>query len=133
MTYKPKYSNTHKTLDNISKILLGKHIIENSKAIPKWELKLTKEAIINSAYSSTKIEGNNLTLEQVTGLFEQRQIIASKKDTREVKNYLEALAKIPCYASNKNRIQISKLMCKYTRRFKIRILFSFWFGYISKY
>ncbi|MBF0253125.1 MAG: Fic family protein [Candidatus Omnitrophica bacterium] len=61
------------------------------------ELKLQKEARVGSAYSSTKIEGNRLTLNQVKDLSENKDVIGSIKDVTEVINYLKAIDNIPKY------------------------------------
>src|SRR3989338_5262221 len=80
MVFEPKYTITDKILNNISRIMAGKEIIEQAKLIPKWELKLRKEARIHNAHSSTSIEGNNLTLDQVAALAENKDITAMAKD-----------------------------------------------------
>jgi Fic family protein len=49
----------------------------NSPYIPKWEVSLRREAIIRSAHSSTAIEGNRLSLEQVSDLAQGREIMAN--------------------------------------------------------
>lgn len=79
----------------------GREIIEHSRLIPKWELTLRKEAKLHNAHSSTSIEGNELTLEQVKALSEKKEITASTKDKHEVTNYLQALDSIPQYAKKK--------------------------------
>jgi len=101
MIFKPKYTITDKILNNISKIIAGREVIEHSKLIPKWELKLKKEARIHNAHSSTSIEGNKLTLGQVKALSENKEIFATEKDKKEVINYLKALDLIPKYAKKK--------------------------------
>jgi Fic family protein len=102
MPFKPKYTITDKILNNISQIMSGREVIEHSRLIPKWELSLKKEARIHSAHSSTSIEGNKLTLEQVKALSENKEVVASTKDKQEVLNYLEALDDIPKYAAAKS-------------------------------
>lgn len=101
MPFKPKYSITDRILNNISLITGGREAIERSRLIPKWELKLKKEARAHNAHSSTSIEGNRLTLDQVRALSEHKEVIASEKDKQEVVNYLEALDAIPRYADKK--------------------------------
>jgi Fic family protein len=81
--------------------MAGREVIEQSRLIPKWELKLSKEARLHNAHSSTSIEGNNLTLKQVEALSEAKEVVAAAKDKQEVMNYLEALDKIPQYADKK--------------------------------
>ncbi len=101
MLYNPKYTITDKVLNNISQITAGREVIEHSRLIPKWELRLRKEARLHNAHSSTSIEGNKLTLEQVKALSENKEVIATAKDKQEVVNCLKALDAIPQYASKK--------------------------------
>jgi Fic family protein len=101
MPFEPKYTITNKIVNNLTRIASGREIIEQAKLIPKWELKLKKEARIHNAHSSTSIEGNRLTLEQVKALSENKEVIATEKDKKEVLNYLKALDLIPEYASKK--------------------------------
>ena len=101
MPFKPKYTITNKTLNNLTRIVSGREIIENAKLIPKWELKLKKEARIHNAHSSTSIEGNNLTLEQVAVLAKNKDVTAMAKDKGEVLNYLKALDLISKYVDKK--------------------------------
>ena len=101
MLFEPKYTITDKILNNISQIMAGREVIEHSRLIPKWELKLKKEAQIHNAHSSTSIEGNKLTLKQVQALSENREVVATEKDKKEVLNYLKALDSIPEYAKHK--------------------------------
>jgi len=69
-------------------------MILNSPLIPKWEVALRREAIIHSAHSSTSIEGNRLSLEQVSDLSQGREVMATRKDKQEVLNYLNVLENI---------------------------------------
>lgn len=101
MPLKPRYTITDRILDNVSKITVGREIIERAKLIPKWEFKLRREARLHSAYSSTSIEGNRLTLEEVKALSENKEVVATDKDKQEVINYLEALDAIPRFAAKK--------------------------------
>ncbi|MBU4488568.1 MAG: Fic family protein, partial [Candidatus Omnitrophica bacterium] len=101
MPFIPKYKITDKLLNNISRIMAEREVIEHSKLIPKWELSLKKEALIHSAHSSTRIEGNKLTLRQVQALAEHKEVVASAKDKQEVLNYLKALDLIPKYVAKK--------------------------------
>ncbi len=101
MPFKPNYKITNKILNNLTRIAAGREVIEQAKLIPKWELKLKKEAMIHNAHSSTSIEGNNLLLEQVAALAENKDVMAMAKDKDEVLNYLKALDSIPEYAAKK--------------------------------
>jgi len=98
MTFSPRYTITEKILSNISRIMAGREVIERARIIPKWELKLQKEARVHNAHSSTGIEGNPLTLEQVKDLADHKDVVATEKDKKEVSNYLEAIDATPRYA-----------------------------------
>jgi Fic family protein len=75
----------------LTKISASREIILNSPLIPKWEVTLRREAIIRSAHSSTRIEGNRLSLDQVSDLAFGREVMATRKDKQEVLNYLKVL------------------------------------------
>lgn len=94
MPFKPKYTITEKILNNLIAITSAREIMEQAHLVPKWEAKLRRQALLHSTHSSTAIEGNKLTLEQVEALAEGKKIIATDKDKQEVLNYIEALEKI---------------------------------------
>ena len=74
---------TDKILNNISLIMAGRQIIEHASLIPKWEMGFKKETRIHNAHSSTSIEGNKLTLEQVKALVEHKEVITKLEITRD--------------------------------------------------
>ncbi|EKD28452.1 MAG: hypothetical protein ACD_79C00296G0009, partial [uncultured bacterium] len=92
--FKPKYRYTDKIVELLTKISAAREVILNSPLIPRWEVSLRKDAIIRSAHSSTSIEGNNLSLEQVSALAAGRKIMAKRKDKQEVLNYIKVLEKL---------------------------------------
>lgn len=98
--YRPNFNYTDKIVKNLTFIAESKAIIINSPLIPEWEVSLRKEALIQSAHASTAIEGNPLTLEEVSELAHGREVMASRKDRQEVLNYLEALDRVPDFASH---------------------------------
>ncbi len=92
--FKPNFRYTHKLVRLLAKISAAREVILNSPLVPKWEVALRREAIIRSAHSSTSIEGNRLSLEQVSKLAMGRKVTATRKDKQEVLNYLDVLRKI---------------------------------------
>jgi len=92
--FKPKFRYTNKIVRLLTRISAAREVILNSPLIPKWEVALRREAIIHSAHSSTSIEGNRLSLKQVSELAQGREIIAIRKDKQEVLNYLSVLENI---------------------------------------
>jgi Fic family protein len=99
--YKPNFCYKNKIIRNLTSIAEARVIIINSPLIPKWQVFLRRDALIQSAHSSTAIEGNPLTLEEVSELAAGREIMVNRKDRQEVLNYIEALEKMPEFAEKK--------------------------------
>ncbi|MBI5298684.1 MAG: Fic family protein [Deltaproteobacteria bacterium] len=95
--YKPHYQITGKILNHLTEIAVAREIVEKARLIPKWEISLRRDALIHSVHSSTHIEGNNLTLEEVSQLALGREISAIRKDKQEVVNYLNVLSNLQKY------------------------------------
>jgi len=92
--FKPNFRYTNGVVNNLTQIASARDFILNSPLIPKWEVALRREAIIRSAHSSTSIEGNRLSLEQVSDLAHGREVMATRRDKQEVINYLNVLENI---------------------------------------
>lgn len=99
--FKPNFHYTHNIVNNLTLISAARELILNSPLIPKWGLALRREAIIRSAHSSTSIEGNRLSLEQVSDLAHGRKVMATRKYKQEVLNYLKVLEDIEKLADGK--------------------------------
>lgn len=109
MLFKPKFTITDKILNNLTLIASAREVIEQSYLVPKWEAKLRRQAQLRNTHSSTAIEGNKLTLEQVEALAEGKNIIAPDKEKQEVLNYLEVLERVPAF-SEKGKIKVNDLL-----------------------
>ncbi len=82
---KPPYSITGKILKLIASI--SERIGEvNSVHLSKPPTELRKKNRIKTIHSSLEIEGNTLTIEQITAIIENKRVIGPKKDILEVKN-----------------------------------------------
>lgn len=92
--FKPNFNYTNKIVRLLTKISAAREVILHSPLIPKWEITLRREAIIHSVHSSTSIEGNRLSLEQVSDLAQGREVMSTLKDKQEVLNYLNVLENI---------------------------------------
>ncbi|MFA5780096.1 MAG: Fic family protein [Elusimicrobiota bacterium] len=117
--FKSNFKYTNQIVSNLVKISSAREIILNSPLIPKWEVSLRKEALVRSAHSSTSIEGNRLSLEQVSELAQGRKITATRKDKQEVLNYLNVLEQLDKLADDKvitekNILNIHKMLTKET-------------------
>lgn len=99
--FKPKHTITEKILNNLTAITSAREIIEQAHLVPQWEAKLRRQALLHNTHSSTAIEGNKLTLDQVEALAEGKKVIATDKDKKEVLNYILALEEIPTIAEKK--------------------------------
>src|SRR4030067_1192060 len=93
--FKPKYTIIPEILNNLIKTAGAKAVIDNAYLIPRWEVALRREALIKNAHASTAIEGNPLTLEQVSELARGRDIMATRKAKAEVVNYLKVREDLP--------------------------------------
>ena len=82
---KPPYTISGKILKLVASI--SEKIGEVNSAhlnIPPTELR--KKNRIKTIHSSLEIEGNTLTIEQITAIIENKRVIGPKKDILEVKN-----------------------------------------------
>jgi Fic family protein len=89
--YHPNFTITNKILNHIAEISASREVILNAPLLPKWEVKLRKEAILKMAHHSTSIEGNRLTMEEVNRLLRGEDIAAWEKDKKEVLGYVKVL------------------------------------------
>jgi len=117
--FKPNFSYTDRIIKNLTKIAEARAIILNAPLVPKCEVSLRRDALLRNTHSSTVIEGNPLSLEEVTALAEGREIMVKRKDKQEVLNYLHVLSIISEYAekseiSIKDPLEIHKLITKET-------------------
>lgn len=82
---KPTYKITGKILKLVASI--SEKIGEvNSAHLHKPPTELRKKNRIKTIHASLEIEGNTLTIEQITSILENKRIIGPKKDILEVKN-----------------------------------------------
>ena len=91
MPFKPKYTITETILNNLTRIAAAREVIEQSPLVPKREASIRRQARLRNTHSSTAIEGNKLTLEQVEAIANGKDVLATDKDKKEVMNYLAAL------------------------------------------
>ncbi|NJD77513.1 MAG: Fic family protein [Candidatus Methanoperedens sp.] len=95
--FNPNFNYTHRIVKNLVDIASAREIILNAYLMRKWEISLRRDAIIRAAHASTAIEGNPLTLEEVSQLAQGRKITATRKAQQEVLNYLRVLEDIEKY------------------------------------
>lgn len=91
--YKPKYSITNNLLKSINRIVEAHSLVIHAPLKPKWEAGLKYEALVKSVHSSTHLEGNPLTQQEVAQVLrgEEPKRQFRKRDILEVTNYKKAL------------------------------------------
>lgn len=89
--FEPSYRITAYFLNCIEKITALQTEIRKSRIRLPIMIRLQKEAFNRNVHSSTWIEGNQLSLQQVKDLSEQKDVSADDRQKKEVKNYINAL------------------------------------------
>ncbi|MFV0267856.1 MAG: Fic family protein [Draconibacterium sp.] len=103
---KPPYEITGKILNRIASI--SEKIGEvNAAHLYKPPTDLRKKNRIKTIQSSLEIEGNTLTIEQITDLLDNKRILAPEKDILEVKNAIRVYHQL-----NKFNVFELKSLCK---------------------
>lgn len=90
---KPPHEITNKILEQISVISEQMGEIKAARLI-KPPTELSKRNRIKTIQSSLEIEGNTLTIEQITDLINNKRVLAPKKDILEVKNAIKVYSKL---------------------------------------
>jgi Fic family protein len=90
---KPPYEITSEILKLTSSISEKIGEVKSAKLI-KPPTELRKRNRIKSIQSSLEIEGNTLTIEQITDLINNKRVFAPQKDIIEVKNAIELYSKL---------------------------------------
>lgn len=92
--FSPKYTLTNKLLKNLTEIerLYGQ--IEALRLPKELQLNLERNNLVQSTYVSNSIEGNPLSLPEVTNLLLGDRVPANR-DEKEVRNYFEILRLLP--------------------------------------
>ncbi len=105
--FQPKFIVNQKVLKYISQIEVAKEIIENSPLVPQWEVKFREEAMLRSVHHGTHVEGNQMTLGEVKGALEGREVSARERDVQEVINYRNVLRYIDKWSRTESEAQKS--------------------------
>lgn len=103
--FKPKYTLSKTLLGNISKIERFYGKLEALKIPKKLELNLERDNLIQSAYVSNSIEGNPLSLQEVTNLLLSDRV-AVNRDEKEVTNYFSILKNLTNFQAKKIDLNI---------------------------
>jgi len=96
MVQMPPYTITVKAADYLAKIVETATRLEFGTGF-KHDLKLHRENRVRSIYSSLAIEGNSLSLDEVTAVIEGKLVAGKQSEIKEVKNAYEAYDKIMAF------------------------------------
>ena len=101
MSYQPQFTITPGLLARVEGIAaLRERILGAAIQVP-WIPSLQKDSRARNTHSSTAIEGNPLTLEEVRALEEGTTVAVSERSRREVLNYFAALRHVEKQAPEK--------------------------------
>lgn len=105
--YQPQFRITNNLVAYIASIEGAKALIDHAPLVPAWESKFRNDAIERTVHFGTKIEGNDLTDEQVSRLVhvqaeakpglstaelaKQAGVLARERDVQEVINYRQVV------------------------------------------
>lgn len=101
MGYAPHFTITPVLLSQVEKIAALRERIQNATVQVPWIPALQKDTRARNTHSSTAIEGNPLTLEEVRALEEGTPVVAPERAQREVLNYFAALRHVEKQATRK--------------------------------
>lgn len=85
--FSPVFSINNTILKHIGAIEGAKAIIDEAPLIPAYEKQFQHDAIVRTVHFGTRIEGNDLTFQEVAKLIEGQNITATDRDIQEVINY----------------------------------------------
>lgn len=69
----------------------------NAKYLVKQNPKLRKQNQIKTIHSSLRIEGNTLSVDQITAIIENKRVVGPEKDIKEVLNALDVYKQLKNY------------------------------------
>ncbi len=102
MSYQPQFTISPVLLSQVEAIAALREQIQSATVQVAWIPSLQKDSRARNAHSSTAIEGNPLTLEEVRALEANQELVpSSSRARREVLNYFAALRHIEKNATKK--------------------------------
>jgi len=101
MRYEPRFTITTALLARVEGIAALRERIQSATVQVPWIPALQKDTRARNTHSSTAIEGNPLTLEEVRALEEGATVAAPVRARREVLNYFAALRHVEKQAAKK--------------------------------
>ena len=111
MSYNPKYTITDKIRDNLQEIERLRNVVSGSRILPEIEASVRYRASVESVHSSTSIEGNPLSANEVRAVISSDKIYTKEEYAEiEVKNYKSALDYIETRRHGSSEITIEDVL-----------------------
>lgn len=85
--FSPVFTINNDIVKNIALIEAAKAVIEDAPLIPAYERQFRQDAVIRTVHYGTRIEGNDLSYQEVAKLVEGDKITGTDRDIQEVINY----------------------------------------------
>jgi Fic family protein len=108
--FKPKYTITEDILNKIAQIEKMRGQVEDSFILPEREVSLRHRAAVEATSSSTAIENNPLSRQEVEAVLANQEIARAKRHIDEVKNYKQALDYIETRKATKTPITTTDIL-----------------------
>jgi Fic family protein len=104
MSFQPQFTITAALLARVESIAALRERVQGAAVQVPWIPALQKDARARNTHSSTAIEGNPLSLEEVRALEEGETVGAPARARREVLNYFAALRHVEKQAGKRKRL-----------------------------
>lgn len=85
--FSPIFTINNSILKNIGIVEGAKAVIDEAPLIPAYEKQFQQEAVVRTVHYGTRIEGNDLSYQEVARLVEGQKINGTERDIQEVINY----------------------------------------------
>lgn len=86
--FQPNIQLTHTIAANLETVEEMRRLIDTIPVLPSWEMRIRRDALVNTVYSTAAIEGNRLTRKQVERIFEGQKVAADERDATEIRNLI---------------------------------------------
>lgn len=90
--FSPIFSINNDILRNIATLEGAKAIIDEAPLIPAYEKQFQQDAVVRTVHYGTRIEGNDLTFQEVAKLIEGQNITGADRSIQEVINYRNVIS-----------------------------------------
>jgi cell filamentation protein, protein adenylyltransferase len=112
--FPPQIQFTQSIADSLSRIEEMRRLINTLAVLPHWELSIRREALVNTVHSTTAIEGNRLSREQVERIVDGGRPAADARDAVEVRNVIALMKEL--YGLAKEEVPVDERLIREMNR-----------------